>query len=109
MGARDRLFATMVIWLTFMITSIVLFDKGSGHSPGGISAITLIVIMAFISLAAVFGTFAVWRFWPREEDCEKQKRSQSRRIARLVEKLDDDDMHDLKALLAAHKNRSDRH
>ena len=92
MGARDRLFATVVIWGAFMITSIVLFDRTTGHYPSRISALTLIVIMALIALAAVFGTFAVWRFWSREEDCEKQKRAQLRRIARLAERLDEDDL-----------------
>jgi cell division protein FtsB len=97
MGARDRLFATVVIWGTFMITSIVLFDRATGHSPSRISALTLIVIVALIALAAVSGTFAVWRFWSREEDCEKQKRAQIRRIARLAERLEDDELLELEA------------
>jgi cell division protein FtsX len=107
MSARDRLFATISIWVTFMIMSIVLFDKATGQYPSNISALTLIVIMVLICLAAVSGTFAVWRHWSREDPCEKQKRSQSRRVARLVEKLDDDDMRDLEALLVSRENLSD--
>ncbi len=108
MGARDRLFATVVIWGTFMITSIVLFDRATSHNPGRISALTLIVIMALIALAAVFGTFAVWRFWSREEHCEKQKRAQSRRIARLVERLDDDELLELEARQITREHRPER-
>lgn len=91
-----------------MITSIVLFDKATGSNPSRISAVTLIVIMALIALAAVFGTFAVWRVLTREEDCEKQKRSQSRRIARLAERLDEEELLELESRLAAHNHRPDR-
>jgi flagellar basal body-associated protein FliL len=108
MGARDRLFATVVIWGTFMITSIVLFDKATGHSPSRISAFTLIVIVALIALAAVSGTFAVWRFWSREEDCEKQKRAQIRRIARLAERLDEEELLDPAAHRITREHRPER-
>jgi len=108
MGARDRLLATAVIWGTFMVTSIVLFDRATSHSPGRISALTLIAVMALIALAAVFGTFAVWRFWSREDDCEKQKRAQLRRIARLADRLDDDDLLELDAQRITREHRPKR-
>jgi hypothetical protein len=108
MGARDRLFATVVIWGTFMITSIVLFDRATGHSPSRISAFTLIVIVALIALAAVSGTFAVWRFWSREDDCDKQKRAQIRRIARLAERLEDDELLELEARRIMRGQRPER-
>jgi cell division protein FtsB len=109
MGARDRLFATVVIWGTFMITSIVLFDKATGHSPSRIGALTLIIIVALIALAAVFGTFAVWRFWSREEDCEKQKRAQIRRIARLAaEQLEEEELLDAAAHRITREHRPER-
>lgn len=104
MGARDRLFATVVIWGTFMITSIVLFERATSR----ISALTLIVMMALIVLAAVSGTFAVWRFWSREEDCEKQKRAQIRRIARLAERLDEEELLELAARGVTREHRPER-
>jgi membrane protein YdbS with pleckstrin-like domain len=108
MGARDRLLATAVIWGTFMVTSIVLFDRTTSHYPSRISALTLIAVMALIALAAVFGTFAVWRFWSREDDCEKQKRAQLRRIARLADRLDEDELPELDAHRITREHRPER-
>jgi hypothetical protein len=108
MGARDRLFATISIWVAFMVTSIVLFDKTTSPYSRNISELTLIVVMVLICLAATSGTFAVWRHWSREDPCEKPKRSQSRRVARLVERLDDDDRRELEALLMTRENLSDQ-
>jgi amino acid permease len=108
MRARDRLLATAVIWGAFMIMSIVLFDRTTSHAPSRISAFTLIAVMALIALAAVFGTFAVWRFWSREEDCEKQKRAQLRRLARLAERLDEDELLELEAHRITREHRPER-
>lgn len=104
MGARDRLLATVAIWTAFMVTAIVLFDKATGQFSRPISEWSLIAIMALISGAACVGTYAVWHSALRDEGREKQKRVQSRRIARLVETLDEDEIHDLETLLAAREN-----
>jgi hypothetical protein len=108
MNARDRLFATISIWVAFTVTSIVLLDKTTDRYSNNLSELTLIVLMVFICLAAVSGTFAVWRHWAREEPFEKAKRSQSRRVARLVERLDDDDRRELEALLVTRESLSDQ-
>jgi hypothetical protein len=104
MSARDRLLATVAIWTAFMVTAIVLLDRATGQSFRPMSEWSLITITALIAGAACAGTYAVWHSALREEGREKQKRTQSRRVARLVETLDEDEIHDLEALLAAREN-----
>jgi hypothetical protein len=106
MGAWQRFWATAAIWAGVTVTTIVLFAMQSARSTAAFSEPMLFGLVLVILGAAVAGTRAVWQAVretaARDEatHAAKAKRSHTRRVERLIDSLDDEDMYDLEALLA---------
>jgi hypothetical protein len=109
MGAWQRFWATVVIWAGVTATTIVLFAMQSSHTPRPFSEPMLLALVFIIIAGAVSATRAVWRAvreiaaQEKAAYATKAKRSHTRRIERLVNALDEDDVYDLEALLRERK------
>jgi glutamate/tyrosine decarboxylase-like PLP-dependent enzyme len=98
MNGRERLIATLVIWagITIMMTtpsSILSQDAAAA---------------TFAIMAAAFATFAVWLSarWTGENKMSKQfekGKRQNNRLNRLIDNLDDYELHDLEERLATRR------
>jgi flagellar motor component MotA len=107
MRDNTRLLATLIIWGGFTIVIGILggllATSDTTIDLGG----AIIVLIIVMSLMALVGTSmqAVWNAQPGHADEDesarlaKAKRTGSRRVERLIESLDDDEIYDLETLL----------
>ncbi len=103
-----RLLASLIIWLAVVGIIAIIF-----LSPGGASAAehveTVLGALAILGGAAGFGTYAVWRdaghsaarATTEPRAARKAKDNKSRRVSRLIDLLDDDELVELETLLLA--------
>ncbi len=117
MRDSTRLLATLIIWGAF--TTIIGIIGGllaaSNETIDMAGAIILLIVV--LSLMALVGSSmqAVWNAQSgHAEDDEsarlaKAKRTGSRRVERLIESLDDDEIYDLEALLLSREDSAARH
>jgi hypothetical protein len=105
MGAWQRFWATAAIWAGVTVTTIALFAIQSAQTPTPFSEPMLFGLVLVLLGAAVAGTRAVWQVvretaaYDKAVRATKAKRSHTRRVARLIDELDDEDVYDLEALL----------
>ena len=112
MKDTTRLLATLIIWGAFtIIIGIIGGLLAASHATlNGVDTIVLLIIV--LSLMALVGTSmqAVWTATTnsanQDDDARlaKAKRVGSRRVERLIEQLDDDEIYDLEALLLSHRD-----
>jgi hypothetical protein len=117
MRDNTRLLATLIIWGGFtIIVGIIgglLATSDSTIDLGG----AIIVLIVILSLTALVGTSmqAVWGAHSGSADEDesarlaKTKRTGSRRVERLIDSLDDDEIYDLETLLLSHRDDSATH
>ncbi len=107
MRDRERLWATVVIWVAF-IGFLAGFLISPTSLAGRMHEDTLFGIVAFLSIAAAISTAVIWGvFQRRSHDSEqdvtahygKLKHSSRDRLRRMVEQLDDDEIIELESLL----------
>ena len=109
-GTIVRLVATLVIWTLFTtIVGVVLTSPVSVFAGG--NADDALGFASIMALAAVFSTFSVWFDWQSAIETrrnaktyskskrEATRRHDRRRIERLIDTLDEDEIYDLEALL----------
>jgi hypothetical protein len=116
MRDNTRLLATLIIWGGFTIVIGIigglLATSDTTIDLGG----AIIVLIIVLSLMALVGMSmqAVWGVQSSSaEDDEsarlaKAKRTGSRRVERLIESLDDDEIYDLEALLLSREDSTAR-
>jgi cobalamin biosynthesis protein CobD/CbiB len=116
MRDNTRLLATLIIWGAFtVIIGIIgglLATADTTLDLGG--AIILLIII--LSLMALVGSSmqAVWNAQSASADDDesarlaKAKRTGSRRVERLIDQLDDDEIYDLEALLLSREDSATR-
>lgn len=109
MTNRERLWATIVIWLpyTVIMTAFLL----AATITGSLHEDTMFGIVLVISLAAAMAVRMVWRGLGQAEESAqgattaqqhgKSKRYDQDRLARLIEELDQDEVIELETLLLA--------
>lgn len=108
-----RVGATLLIWVMFTIIIISLMTSVTGPivNASGSEAFGIVVAIA---LAAAISTAAIWSGGRSDEDesmaraIGKAKRRNPRRVAALLDTLDDDEIYDLEALLLARERESQR-
>jgi flagellar motor component MotA len=117
MRDNTRLLATLIIWGGFtIIIGIIgglLATSDTTIDLGG----AIIVLIILLSLMALVGTSmqAVWSAQPGRADEDesarlaKAKRTGSRRVERLIESLDDDEIYDLETLLLSREDSAAHH
>ncbi len=108
----DRMFfwaavTTMVTWTAVTVLSVLFMNFGQPTAAG---AAIFIIIMGGIGVG---GTISIWEavgklaaqeakaLRTHEKETRKVKRSERDRVARLVERLDEDDLVELETLLLA--------
>lgn len=96
-----KLIATGIIW--GLITIILTLSRSSG---GG----DLVWLALIMGIAATISTGFIWQPGNRHDEVESQQRAgklkRTNRVSRLVEGLDEDELLDMEAFLAA--RREDR-
>ncbi|MBN1563072.1 MAG: hypothetical protein JXA10_04490 [Anaerolineae bacterium] len=114
MGAWQRFWATAIIWGSVAAITIVLFDLQANNLPRPFSEMVLLALVLLIMGGAVSATRAVWRAvreiaaQEKAAHATKSKRSHTRRVERLIDALDEEDVYDLEALLQDH-DREQQH
>ncbi len=109
MRERDRLLATGVIWTAYMVILGLLFVFGTGPASGlygdAVFGIVLVTSVAAVSTHAVWDKASSGAATGVGEaaDARKAKRLDRRRIERLIEGLDDDEIVELETLLMSHQ------
>ena len=110
-----RLYATLVIWLSFVVLTTLLLTLPSSVFATG-SATVAVITLIVLAITASISTMAVWDALdddetPTEQDSAaaraKQKRAQRARMERLIEELPDDDIYELEALLLAREQEAE--
>jgi len=105
-----RLLTTLIIWGAFTAVVGVTLTSPTGPiaDAGGIELVGIIALMALVAMGM---TRAVWddgfsRPARRADELisGKRKRSDSARLARLLEQLDDETVRDLEVLLLAQRS-----
>ncbi len=117
MNDSMRLAATVIIWIAFtlMMALIAAAVIITGTIIEGPMAVVILAIMLMLTVAVTSSTRAIWQSSAQAERPggsrvrAKQKHRDPRRIERLIEDLDDDDVYDLEALLLAREQESDQH
>ena len=114
MRDNTRLLATLIIWGTFTIIIGIIGGLLATSNTTLDLAGAIIVLIIVLSLMALVGTSmqAVWGAGAQPGSAEddesarlaKAKRTGSRRVERLIEQLDDDEIYDLEALLLSHRD-----
>ena len=107
MRENTRLYATLAIWLAFMVMTTVIFvasDVVSDANPN-----TAVFIALILALAASVSTASIWlsgifgghqQTAARTGDAQmKKKRVNRERLERLVDGLNDDERDELESLL----------
>jgi hypothetical protein len=117
MRDNTRLLATLIIWGAFTVIVGIIGGllAASNAEFTGVDIVVLLIIL--LSLMALVGSSmqAVWGAGSGSAaDDEaarlaKAKRSGSRRVERLIEQLDDDEIYDLEALLLSREDSAARH
>jgi hypothetical protein len=110
-----RVLATVVIWIAFSAMTVSLFTAPTGAISNADGA-ELFGIVLVLSIAAFLSTTAIWRGEQGSSDRgvsdrAKAKRTMFRersRIERLVERLDDDEIYELEALLLGQQEEARR-
>lgn len=110
MGHKERLIATIVIWVTFSIisSSILTSPTGSVSNANGATVFGIFFVMA---AAAMISTLAVWlgaRGSQVETPASKNKRLERTRVDRLINQLSDDEIYELEARLLAEREEGSR-
>jgi hypothetical protein len=109
MGTQGRVIATTVIWAAF--TLIMIFADVDTNN---------LINLAILAGAAMISTVAVWdgmnshhssskqqNSFKGNEQYEKAKRSDNRRLTRLIKSMDEDDISSLEAILASRRDQLD--
>lgn len=105
-----RLIATGIIWTAFtLIMGFIVAMVSTTGMLTDIKGTIIFTIVLVVAVSATLSTRAVWHASGAESDEQtfKLKRSDPRRIERLIEKLDDDDIYDLETLLLAREREAD--
>ncbi|MBN1563071.1 MAG: hypothetical protein JXA10_04485 [Anaerolineae bacterium] len=106
MRENMRLYATLAIWFTFMVMTIVIFTASDAVSEPN----TGVFIALILALAASISTAAIWisgmtgghqRTTNSSASQAKRKRVDPDRLERLVAGLDDETLTELETLLIA--------
>lgn len=106
-----RVYATLIIWVTFGVMTLALFTIPSSVFNNA-SAGVLLGVLIVLAIAATTGTMAAWDALDGSSSTEvhsvsssaKEKRSLQNRMTRLVDDLDDDEIYELEALLLDREN-----
>lgn len=117
MQERMRLYATLVVWFFLTGLMIGLFAIPSSVFADASPGIALAVLIT-LALTAMISTMGIWGQLTESDGsaestlsaAAKQKRSPAgeRRLARLVDQLDDDEADALEALLAERDAQAQR-
>ncbi len=107
MSYKERVIATVVIWIAFSIISSTLFTSVTGAiaNADGVVVFGIFLVLAF---AAMISTIAVWfggRGSQDEIPVSKQKRLERTRVDRLISQLSDDEIYELEARLLAEREQ----
>jgi uncharacterized membrane protein YhaH (DUF805 family) len=114
---RYRFYATVAVWTAFTLIiiamTIALAVSGAPMTEESLT-IPLLIFVMFLTLMAGYSTARIWRDATasgtgRAEDGQqvyKTKRGDQRRIARLLEGMDDDEIVELETLLLAHEEEA---
>ncbi|NDJ79375.1 MAG: hypothetical protein GYB65_24255 [Chloroflexi bacterium] len=109
-----RVLTTIVIWSAFAFMTVMALTMPTG-AVANADGDTILSITAILAAAASISTTAIWvsgreeRPSGRAQSFAKAKRRDRNRAERLIEKLDDDDIYDLEALLLAREDEARRH
>ena len=106
-----RLVATGIIWTAFtIIMGIIAATVSTSDSISDVGGLIILAIVLCLTVGVTLSTRAVWQASGAESDEQtfKLKRSDPRRIERLIETLDDDDIYDLETLLLAREQDADQ-
>ncbi len=104
MQAWPRVWATIAIWTALMVILGVFLTLADMSYIGGGNATTIVITLA---LTAALSTWAVWiraggtTVQSEQHDLSKAKRLDPRRVERLIEALDEDEIVELETLLLA--------
>jgi 4-hydroxybenzoate polyprenyltransferase len=115
MRDNTRLLATLVIWSAFtIIMGIIAAVVATGDELDWVGAVFLLIILLTLMVIVGTSTQAIWGAKQddsaddEERRLAKAKRIGSRRVERLIEQLDDDEIYDLEALLLAREDGTTR-
>lgn len=106
MRESSRLIATAIIWIAFtMMMGLIAAAVATASDPLDVAGgwIVFAIIMV-LTVAVTISTRAIWNAAEREPQAEhdkKLKRESPRRMERLLEALDEDEIYDLESLLLA--------
>jgi hypothetical protein len=103
-----RLLTTLTIWGAFTAVVAIMFTSATGPIAQAAGS-ELVAIVAIMAVIAASMTRSIWKdpeVTLREQDFArgKRKRSDNDRLARLLERLDDDTVRDLEVLLMAQRS-----
>ena len=101
MGGRDRMIATLIIWVAF--TVMMTSSSGPAARADGTAITGILAGAAFLSTLAVwFGSFRQAQTTESQiTAAEKGKRRSGTRVSRLMDEMDADDLAELRARLMA--------
>jgi cobalamin biosynthesis protein CobD/CbiB len=115
MHDKTRLQATLVIWGAFtIIMGIIAAVVAAGDELDWAGGVFLLIIVTTLMVIVGTSTQSVWD--AKQDDSEddetrrvaKAKRTGSRRVERLIEQLDDDEIYDLETLLLSREDGTPR-
>lgn len=111
MRESTRLYATLIIWVAFTITTALILTADSGL-VSRIETYEAIPILGVLAGAATLSTWAIWIAAGRGSTPEAvsdadAKRKRRTRLERLVDTMDDEDLYELEALLAMRDEQPD--
>lgn len=117
MNDSMRVAATVIIWIAFTVIVAVMAAAITITQPivDGSIAVMVLAIMLMLTVAVISSMRAVWqgnsqKNQPAESrGSGKLKHRDPRRIERLIETLDDDEVYDLEALLLAREQEAEHH
>lgn len=106
-----RLITTGIIWTAFtIIMGIIAAAVSTSDSISDLGGLIIMVIVLSLTIGVTLSTRAVWRAPANDADEQtfKLKRNDPRRIERLIDNLDDDDIYDLETLLLAREREAEQ-
>ncbi len=110
MRSRERFWATVVIWLVFVLLVALFFAFAILYPGSPLYSGTIETILIVFSSAAAVSTLGIWLRSGGESEqvaqeaqqvTRKSKSSAPRRIAEMIDRLNDDEVIELETLLSA--------
>ena len=105
MGSRERLWATLAIWVVYLMIMVTLITANTSPASEALHEDTLLGIVLVLSLAAGSSTIGIWS---RPGDTGARASGQTRKakrrdthMERLVDDLSEDELVELETLLLA--------